>query len=74
MFEEPPDIGPREPSIFVGVERDELGADHAAFVTSDGDSFALERQALELRIEVLRRQGLDTAEERKGLRALGAGS
>lgn len=65
-----PEIGPPEPAVFVGVERDPGGRGCACFVTRDGESFALDASELELRIEWLRQQGLETSEERRGLQGL----
>jgi hypothetical protein len=66
------DVGDACPSVFTRVEYDDWGRPVAAFVSSDGEAFCLDKDEVELRIRFLAAKGEESAEEHRALQALAA--
>jgi hypothetical protein len=66
------DIGDPSPAVFTRLEYDLWDRPNAAFVSSEGEAFCLERQEVELRIRYLEANGLETLQEHRALKALAA--
>lgn len=66
------DIGNTSPATYTHLESDLTDRPVAAFVSHDGEAFCLESAEVTLRIRYLEANDMETAEERKALKALAA--